>query len=77
MTGLQRVMYLLLMYTSISIYLSVWPIVSHFEFNEDDIGAYPYLKPHILFYSNGFTLAIWHSSPDNSILKIIKLFWAG
>ena len=25
-------------------------------------AIYPYLKPHILFYSNG--LAIWHSLPD-------------
>ena len=32
--------------------------------------AYPYSKPHILFYSN--SLAIWHGLPDNGYIKVNK-----
>ena len=37
--------------------------------------AYPYLKPHIVFYSND--LAIWHGLPDISNNKINKVILAG
>ena len=30
--------------------------------------AYPHLKPHILFYSNG--LAIWYDFPDITHIKV-------
>ena len=36
--------------------------------------AYPSLKPHILFYSNG--LAIWHGLPDIRHIKINYGQWS-
>ena len=34
------------------------------------LRTYPFLKPHMLFHSNG--LAIWHGLPDRSTIKIKK-----
>ena len=36
--------------------------------------AYPYLKPHILFYSNG--LAIWHVLPNIRHIKVNYSRWS-
>ena len=48
--------------------LILWPMVGHLNLLElNFFSAYPYLKPHIWFYSN--RLAIWHGLQDIRHMK--------
>ena len=46
-----------MMVTNSQVQLLIGPSCTFFK-------EYPFLKPHILFYSNG--LAIWHNLPDTT-----------
>ena len=51
-------------------------MVGHFKYFqvEKNSRAYPYLKLHILFHSNG--LAIWHGFPDIRHIKVNYGLWS-